>query len=332
MKKIINIVLLSAFVTVLSISCNKDGDPTPPKAISFGKIATRAELSDIQKDGFGVWAIIDNAEYTKHPLMNNVYVYYNGGAWEYSPEEYWIADTRFSFVATYPYDEAGTNFELDSDSGAVMLSVSETPSEVDYLMATEEVDTAAEGFPEEAVELQFKHMLTNVSLNIWRDGAKHQNDQMRIRKVTLSNICKGGEYSSSTNWTPTGEKLTLSYVNDAVADTDDIGAAVKQDNGSLKTGGTPSTPFGEGMLLIPQTINDSNSVSLKIEYELFRQGAAKWESAELETILPSITWESGRRYTYNVVLSSVTDITVYYIQTKVDPWGTPQVGGTVIIK
>jgi hypothetical protein len=157
---------------------------------------------------------------------------------------------------------------------------------------------------------------------------------MRIRKVTLSNICKGGEYSSSTNWTPTGEKLTLSYVNDAVADTDNIGAAVKQDDGSLKTGGIPSKPFDEEkpLLLIPQIIDNSNSVSLKIEYELKRQNAADWESAELETILPSITWESGRRYTYNVVLSSVTDITVYYIQTKVDPWGTPQVGGTVIIK
>ena len=326
--------MLSAFVTVLSISCNKDGDLTPPKAISFGKVATRAALSDIQDNGFGVWTFINNAEYTtKHLLMNNVYVHYEEDAWVYSPEEYWIADTRFSFVATYPYDEDGTNFNLDS--GEVKLSVSETPSEVDYLMATAEVDTAAEGFDYSAVPLQFKHMLTNVSLNIWRDGGKHQNDQMRIRKVTLSNICKGGTYSSALKaWTPTNDKLTLSYENNNVSDNDDIGAAVKQNDGSLKTGGTPSKPFDEQqpLLLIPQTIDESNSVSLKIEYELKRQNAADWESAELETILPSITWESGRQYTYNVVLSSVTDITVYYIQTKVDPWGTPQVGGTVIIK
>ena len=332
--------MLSAFVTVLSISCNKDSDLTPPKAISFGKVATRAALSDIQDKGFGVWTFINNAEYTtKHLLMNNVYVYYDGGAWEYSPEEYWIADTRFSFVATYPYDEAGTNFKLDSDSGAVMLSVSETPSEVDYLMATAEVDTAAEGFdPGVAVDLQFKHMLTSVSLNIWRDGGKHQNDQMRIRKVTLSNICKGGTYSSALKaWTPTSDKLTLSYENNNLSDSDNIGAVIIKDGTLEAGGGDPLTPlFAEQqqplLLLIPQTIGDSNSVSLKIEYELKRQNAAEWESAELETILPDITWESGRQYTYNVVLSSVTDITVYYIQTKVDPWGTPQVGGTVIIK
>ena len=85
-------------------------------------------------------------------------------------------------------------------------------------------------------------------------------------------------------------------------------------------------------MLVPQTLDESGHVSLKILYELKRQNAADWEQAELETILPNVTWEANRRYTYNVVLSSVTDITVYYIQTKVDPWGTPQGGGTVIIK
>ena len=83
------------------------------------------------------------------------------------------------------------------------------------------------------------------------------------------------------------------------------------------------------MKLMPQTLSN---VALKISYQLKRQNATDWESTELETVLPSITWENNKRYTYNVVLSSVTDITIYYIQTKVDPWGTPQVGGTVIIK
>lgn len=123
----------------------------------------------------------------------------------------------------------------------------------------------------------------------------------------------------------------MEYINDKVSDSDNIGAATKTDN-SLNLGGVASTPFS-GVMLLPQPIDvSSNIVSLKIQYELKRQNAADWESAELETILPAITWEKGKQYVYNVVLSSVTDITVYYIQTKVDPWGTPQVGGTVIIK
>ena len=298
-------------------------------AIAFGQVATRADLSDIKNGGFGVWATFSNSEQLDgYPLMENTHVTYKPEslAWEYDDTKYWIDNTVFNFVAAYPYDEEGEIFTFEDN--AIELSVGETPSVVDYLMATKEVDTAAEGFdPGAAVELQFRHLLTNVSLNIWRDGGKHQNDQMRVRKVTLSNISKGGEYSSSTNtWTPTGEKLTLSYENDAVADTDNIGAAT-QVNGSLEFGGTPSKPFAE-QLLIPQT---NNNVSLKIEYELLRNNAVEWETAELETELP-IKWEVGKKYTYNVVLSSVKYITVYYIQTKVDPWGTPQVGGTVIIK
>ena len=327
------------FAAVALLGCENEHPGGPlhkqDNAIAFGQVATRADLSDIQTGGFGVWATFSNSKQTNYALMENTKVTYKpeSRVWEYDDTKYWIDNTVFNFVAAYPYDEAGNIFTFDSDANAVSLSVSDTPSTEDYLLATATVDTSAEGFdPGNAVELQFRHLLTNVSLNIWREGVKHQNDQMRVRKVTLSNIRKGGTYSSSTNtWAPTGEKLTLSYENDAVADTDNIGAAMIKDDGTLQPGGTPSKPFAE-QLLIPQTIGGSNSVSLKIEYELKRQNAADWETAELETILPSITWESGRQYTYNVVLSSVTDITVYYIQTKVDPWGTPQVGGTVIIK
>ena len=125
--------------------------------------------------------------------------------------------------------------------------------------------------------------------------------------------------------------MTVEMVNtDEPTDSDNIGAANVNDDGTLTTGGVAASPFCQ-MMLLPQTL-DANSVSLKIVYQLKRQNAADWEEAELETVLPSPKWEAGKRYTYNVVLSSVTDITIYYIQTKVDPWGTPQVGGTVIIK
>ena len=300
--------------------------------ITLDAAVTRADDSALEDKRFGVWAFINNSVQSNYPYMENVLVENDSGEWVYSPAKYWLDDTRFSFVATYPYDEDGTIYTIDPSTGALQLTLLNTPSEQDYLVALNTIDTSDTGFnPSEEVHLQFKHLLSNVSLNIWRDGGKHQNDQMRIRKVTLSNIRKAGTYSSSTNtWAPTNEKLAMEYTNDTIADSDNIGGAIKK-NDSYEFGGVASVPFNE-LMLLPQTIDASNSVSLKIEYELKRQNAADWESAELETILPSITWNAGQRYTYNVVLSSVTDITVYYIQTKVDPWGTPQVGGTVIIK
>ena len=323
-----------ATVVAMSVvcSCAKNSLETPPPTeetqspITFSNVSTKAALSDLQTDGFGVWALISNSEVENKVLMDNQYVEYKEGKWEYSPVRYWVPETIFNFIATYPYGK----YAFDSENSAVNLTVSETPSDVDYMIATNKTDTSVEGFSE-TVDLQFKHILTSVGLNIWRDGGKHQNDQMRIKKVTLSNIRKGGTYSISADlWDVFNEKLTLEKVYEGGSK--DIGAVTVQEDGTLEAGGsTPADPFND-MMLVPQTLDGSSPVSLKIQYELKRQNAADWETAELETVLPSFTWEPNRRYTYNVVLSSVTDITVYYIQTKVDPWGTPQVGGTVIIK
>ena len=323
---------LVALALLALTACSAEHEITPPDPqgdeISFGTINTRAGLSDLQRDGFGVWAFIDNTTVTNYTLMNNQYVEYEGGEWVYSPLQYWLDNTEFSFIAVYPRG----SYSYNEENKAIELSVSNTPSDTDYLMATNTTDTSVENFST-TVDLQFKHMLTSVGLNIWRDNAKHQNDQMRIKKVTLGNIRKGGTYSTDTNlWSYDESKLTVEMENTNLADSDNIGAVNVNDDGTLDAGGSnPANPFGQ-MMLLPQTLDDSNVVSLKIVYELKRQNAADWEEAELETVLPSITWKAGQRYTYNVVLSSVTDITVYYIQTKVDPWGTPQVGGTVIIK
>ncbi|MBO7265134.1 MAG: fimbrillin family protein [Alistipes sp.] len=297
--------------------------------ISFGTVNTRAGLSDLERDGFGVWAYVSNSTTQNYPLMDNQFVKHEDGSWVYSPVKYWLDNTVFTFIGVYPYAEESPYFSSDAANSAVELTVSETPSDVDFLIATNEIDTNNEYDP--VVSMQFRHVLTSVSLNIWRDGAKHQNDQMRIKKVTLGNIRKGGTYSTATSlWTYNESKLTAEMENTNLTDSDNIGAATMV-NGSLETGGTPASPFGT-MMLLPQTIDESNIIALRIEYEIKRNNAADWESAELEASIPNATWLAGNRYTYNVVLSSVTDITFYYIQTKVDPWGTPQVGGTVIIK
>ena len=330
------ILTLVALALLALTACSAEHEiniPAPQgDEISFGTVDTRAGDSDFPYDSFGVWAFINNATVTNYTLMNNQYVEYKGGEWYYSPVQYWIDETKFTFLATYPYDDSGTYFSYNSEKTAVELEVSETPSMVDFLVATNETDTSIEDYSTTVV-LPFQHMLTSVTLNIWRDGVKHQNDQMRIKKVTLGNIRKGGTYSTDTNlWSYDESKLTVEKENTNLTDSDKIGAVIVKDDGTLDPGGSKAAnPFGT-MMLLPQTLDVSNVVSLKIVYELKRQNAADWEEAELETVLPSIKWASNQRYTYNVVLSSVTDITVYYIQTKVDPWGTPQVGGTVIIK
>ena len=324
------------------VSCEKESDdPAPDKTpIKFGDVETRASIysdDDMKTSGFGVFGFVEGVE--NPPLLANEKVYWDKSLWTYNNTRYWIPDREFHFFAYYPYFDGKTEGSITrvaaNDNGEIGYQLTfETPetANFDLLTAYTTVDTGADNFnASDNVSLAFTHALVNVNLNIWRDGGKHQNDQMRIRKVVLSNIRKGGTYSSNTYlWAPTNEKLTLEKEYVGGSDDDNIGAATME-NGTLTTGGTAANPFNN-MMFIPQTLDLGSPVSLKIQYELKRQNAANWETAELETVLPSVTWEPNKRYTYNVVLSSVTDITVYYIQTKVDPWGTPQVGGTVIIK
>ena len=328
MKKVVLTLFTLATLAACSSTEIIDSGSSNNNAIAFGNVCTRAGLSDIQTNGFGVWAVINNELQSNYLLMANQKVEYTDGEWGYSPTQYWVDNTVYSFVAVWPYGDSAYMLEADK---TVKLTVSETPAATDYLVATNITDTGAVDGYSSTVVLDFQHVLTSVGVKIWRDGGKHQNDQMRITKVTLSNIRKNGSYSSATDlWTYGDDKLTVEMVNTNLSDTDNIGAATNN-NGSLTTGGIPATPFGT-MMLLPQALDSSNAVSLKIEYQLKRQNAEIWETAELETVLPTITWIAGQQYTYNVVLSSVKYITVYYIQTTVDPWGTPQVGGTVIIK
>ena len=51
------------FAALALVGCNREGFPTSPhgqNTISFGTVDTRAGLSDLQRDGFGVWAVYVN--------------------------------------------------------------------------------------------------------------------------------------------------------------------------------------------------------------------------------------------------------------------------------
>ena len=207
--------LLLIISTILTLTaCSNEGDSQlHDRAISFSNVSTRADVSNLQADGFYVWAGMKaNGETTYTPILTEEWVRYDAtNGWYYTNTRYWLDNYDFSFVACYPYDES--RYTFDAANNSITLAVAETPSETDYLMATHVVDTSMEGFnPNNPVSLTFSHMLTQVSLKIWREGGKHANDQMRITNVTLSNLAKAGSYSSAANsWTSDNSKLNLKY-------------------------------------------------------------------------------------------------------------------------
>ena len=111
--------ILTLFAAVALVGCHNE--PTPvapdtPRAIAFDNVTTRAGLSDLQTDGFGVWAVINNTTVQNFMLMDNQHVEYDEtDGWYYSPMQYWIDNTKFNFTATYPYDSNASYFSYNTE-------------------------------------------------------------------------------------------------------------------------------------------------------------------------------------------------------------------------
>ena len=334
---IITMLLLAASL----VSCEKEinGPASDQSPIVFGDVETRAVVESVETmktGGFGVFGYVSGVT---GPLFNNVNVTWDDdkSVWTYGDPKYWIPDHIFHFFAYYPYSTAETADygvsgvqALDGNSGFKLNFITPGTADFDLLSTYKSVDTGSNDFDASApVLMNFGHEIVSVNLKIWRDQGKHQNDKMKVKDVSLSNVAWGGTL------TKTAESATWQYsakndISRVVAGYE-IGAATREGSG-LTTGGTPAMPFGDaGLLLIPQP---AGTITLRIVYELWLSGAGEdgWNEYILETTLPPATWTAGSRITYNVLLSNIVDITFYYISTSVTPWGTPQVGGTIIIK
>ena len=171
------------------VSCEKESDdPAPDKTpIEFGDVETRASINsgdDMKTSGFGVFGFVEGVE--NPPLLANEKVYWDKSLWTYDNTKYWIPDRTFHFFAYYPYFDGKTEGSITrvaaNDNGEIGYQLTfETPetANFDLLTAYTTVDTGADNFnASDNVSLAFTHALVNVNLNIWRDGGKHQSDQM----------------------------------------------------------------------------------------------------------------------------------------------------------
>ena len=346
MKKTLSILIIA--LTFFSCEKEKAGPTQDNSPIVFGDVETRAVVESVESmktGGFGVFGYVSDVT---DPLFDNVNVTWDDdkSVWTYGDPKYWIPSHIHHFYAYYPYSDAPTADSgvsgvqaLDDNSGFKLNFTTPETADFDLLSAYTAVDTGANDFDaSDPVPMEFGHEMVNVNLKIWRDGVKHQNDKIRVKEVALLNVTWSGTLTKtsggSTSWTSTTRKPLLSgTVENPEAE---IGAATKTSDGiTTGPGAVPCTPFGtNGLLLIPATISGVNAVSLSIVYELQLQGADEntWSEYSHNITLPATTWKAGTQITYNVLLSNIVDITFYYISTSVASWGTPQVGGTIIIK
>ena len=355
MKKILISIMTVAAMFLFLASCNEefDDNPNSAKAIVFDNDQTRTIVNspaDILK--MGVFAQINCGDVEKSEAGSNSYVMIlnneevsrtSGTPWTYNNTCYWVKGRVFHFFAVWPYSGENssvsnvTEVEPVNGDGPHGYSVTfETPetADQDLLTAKTKVETkTGEPFPPGVVKFTFNRALTNVNLKIWSNGAPDNvQDKIKVKKVTISNVSKKGTLNTTINdsiWNLSstkmsftkeyeGEEITVSQAQ--IIDGVLVPNEVSTNNPSKDS---PAIPFGDGLLLIPHTINNSNPVVVTVIYDLQRpidQTEGLWEEKKLQAFLPEGTWPAGKKLTYNLIISGERTITEFQINTVVEDW------------
>jgi hypothetical protein len=180
MKK--SIFILSV-ATLLMAGCNSEVEIQNPNEIRINASlgASRATLTNFEVgDKMSLYAVEYNDQsaaevQTVGNYINNEQMSYNGTEWKSNRKLYW-SEKPCDFYGFYPYQQSGPMkdlyFEVATDqsqpSAEGLLGGYEAS---DIMWAKAEKVSKADG----AVDLQFKHMMTRVVVNIVR-GAKYEGE------------------------------------------------------------------------------------------------------------------------------------------------------------
>ena len=354
MKRKFIITELAALCLALAAltGCNKkETSPVTGPVISFNAEdaftkAVVTGVTDIQNDpaGIRVWDWHTSLAYPDgtHTFdAAGTQVTYSDGAWSYSPARYWL-NGIYSFAAVYPWTVSGATYEAVS-GGAPVLTVPafDVTTQNDLLVA---INNGPDGSGinglthPDYVTLDFKHVLTRINFRITQSEKDEINDYY-VTKVELTGVKNKRTYSATPNldeagnvtsltevWNPSnqGNEETISFAKDF----DSI--HLKGENGGI----IELTAWGEdGLLLIPQEIDGQMKIRVYYRYDLSGDADGNGTATYSDIIIPDYPdypWQSGKRITYIVPLAHQMDIVIGV--PTIEPWKSPQQGGTVIIK
>ena len=359
-KFFISVLTVAVMLNLCSCSKEFIDKPDSRKAIAFSNIETRGVVTSADAIlSMGVFAQMNLGDEDKDEAGSNNFIMLlenehvsrtsTSAPWTYGNTRYWVADRVFYFFAVWPYSEDEDNTSVTNVSsegtgtGAYGYSVTfETPEAANQeLMTAKARYMTKTGEPfSESVDFDFKHELTNVNLKIWSNGApENVQDKIRVKEVTLSNVTKKGTLrttaatESESNWTYSSDKISFTTEYEEEGEDGEYGITVSQAqiiDGKLvpnevsqynPSKDNPGIPFGDnGLLLIPQTITNSDPILVTVVYYLYDKEEKLWEEKTLMTLLPEYTWPAGKRLTYNLILSGDKTFTKLEINTVVEDW------------
>lgn len=334
------------FAAAALLGCAKEPIPATPSeqpgAIAFDNVTTRAGKTDLEADGFGVWACVsskDDAHSVQYePLLGSAdgaeKVTWTGSEWTYVNTEYWITNSYFYFFAAYPENLfTQSRVEIQNNNFTAYtadITANGGADTQDILVATAVTDTTVEGY-DETVQLQFGHLLSKVNVKVRQNFDADPDFNYYVTKVTITGVKGNGTFAvlpyvdnfmSAWNF-ENAETITLEkdFSSDPVL-LRNIGAADPT---------VTLTVWDDGLMLIPQELPGGN-IAVRVDYlydvnlEDDDMGTPKF----VEGFVPAGAWESGKSVSYTLAIANSSFIT--FEQPTIDPWGAPQTGGTIIIQ
>lgn len=310
--------------------------------ISFGNVATRVEsASEIEE--FSVWATVSSIgsnAVSYQPLLTNERVYRNpagSNTWTYDNVQRWLPNSIFHFFAAHPYNIgfAEQRQQLgDTWYTAYTLDVTAdgTKNTVDILTAQNVTNTNTNDYST-TVPLTFSHLLTKFNLTISQNTDIDSEFEYYVTKVTIEGLMGQCTYlvmpinnSFMTAWnTEHATSMTLGQ------DYDSAPVCLREPDGE----GRKSKPLkvwgSDGIMLIPHDIAE-NGVKIRVDYlyDVNPNDTDLGQEKFIEGYIPAITWQSSTKINYNISIANTSFLT--FDKPTIEPWGSPQTGGTIIIK
>ena len=272
-------------------ACTSDengSDYSPELDILFSpavNVTSRASEAVYPQDTpFGVWAYSlpqnekwSSTEMTPQTVLENARVTHSNGKWEPTPSAKWPGNDRLTFFAYAPYD---ANMTFTKERGVEFRDFDVTSGMIP--MYTPPVTDCSKQQTNGCVALPFIQTLAKVEINVC-SAIAHIGFHMYLKSVTIDDIAFKGSFQSlpQASWKQLDERKCVEFCDEKM----EVGMSMQ--------------PVGVKML-IPQMPQSSVKLTVDI-YD--NEGNLYTDDYELTTEPIKNTWNVGKYYVYNIVLS-----------------------------
>ena len=271
---------------------------------------------DLKQYGISLFATATK-DGNPYPVFNNDNLKFTSGSWNYDITKYWIPGASYSFAAFAPYAATGEKTTNTISNGNVSVSATATAPSItienyisgkgngfdarceDLLYAAHFRDNTNEA-DYSAVPLQFYHLMSCITFYI-RNASKE--DILSVDNIRLTGLKYKGTVNvglSTFGVQPTG---------DVVGESENYFAGENMSG----TAQSPFLPKGmaeaqskylfdcENITVIPQILSGKN---IKIKFRVNYSSRSKEYTGDLSSIDDITSWEMGKKYRYNITISS----------------------------